>query len=253
MQNVSTSENSPPTGSPYFPLDTSRGRIRLAIMPPGSFEDDLVIRLQVENISEVPPYEALSYVWGQDTSPRKALINDVEVTMTANLDCALRNIRFRRKVSRIWVDALCTNQLDTSERGAQIQLMRQIYASADKVLIWLGPADGKVVNVVREIQSYKILPTSADALIDIFRRPWFRRVWVAHELALAKSDPWVYLGSSSLEWSFPCAYAQFLHGLEDAELELTLTDAAHLMLELDAMRTHGPKNGVLVINPSMTS
>ncbi|KAF3004767.1 hypothetical protein E8E13_001344 [Curvularia kusanoi] len=38
----------------------------------------------------------------------------------------------------LWADAICINQADLSERGDQVQLMREIYSNAMRVIIWLG-------------------------------------------------------------------------------------------------------------------
>ncbi|KAF2821313.1 HET-domain-containing protein, partial [Ophiobolus disseminans] len=187
--------------SPYSHLDTQKGQIRLAVLAPGSYDDVLVIRLQTDNLFEIiaPDYEALSYVWGQDLSTQKALVNDIAVTITANLDCALRHLRYQYKHRTLWIDALCINQADALERNAQVQLMNRIYPSASMVVIWLGPADRDDVEAIEKIKASR--PPSSTSLLRICERPWFYRVWVAQELALAHSDPVVYLGLSHLSWT----------------------------------------------------
>jgi hypothetical protein len=40
--------------------------------------------------------------------------------------------------SYLWIDALCINQKDEEEKTAQVTMMRQIYETADTVLVWLG-------------------------------------------------------------------------------------------------------------------
>jgi len=99
MQNVSRSGSPPPTGSPYSHLDTDQGQIRLAILAPGSYDDVLDLRLRIEKLEEdnAPEYEALSYVWGQDTSPQQARVNGTPMNITENLDCALRHLRYQDK------------------------------------------------------------------------------------------------------------------------------------------------------------
>lgn len=44
-------------------------------------------------------------------------------------------------VSYFWADAICINQQDIKERTQQVQLMGQIYGSAETVYSWLGPRD----------------------------------------------------------------------------------------------------------------
>lgn len=38
----------------------------------------------------------------------------------------------------IWIDAICINQADLDKRCEQVQPMKDIYSSAEEVLIWLG-------------------------------------------------------------------------------------------------------------------
>lgn len=37
-------------------------------------------------------------------------------------------------------------------------------------------------------------------LARILERPWFRRVWVVQEFVLARNDPMIYVGASSIPW-----------------------------------------------------
>ncbi|KAK4971290.1 hypothetical protein LTR42_007016 [Elasticomyces elasticus] len=119
-----------PTGqSLYRPLEVARREIRVFhLLPrwPGT-----AVRCQLHTVSldhEVAPmYEALSYTWGAATE------------VTDNLWTALNGLRHRSIWSRkIWVDAVCINQLDLAERGSQVALMRDIYSSAERVNVWLG-------------------------------------------------------------------------------------------------------------------
>ena len=56
----------------------------------------------------------------------------------ADLVLAFRHMRDPETDLVLWVDALCINQLDTTERSRQVALMGQIYSECAQVLIWLG-------------------------------------------------------------------------------------------------------------------
>jgi len=43
--------------------------------------------------------------------------------------------------AHLWVDALCINQYDLSEKSLQVGMMGAIYESAERVLVWLGPRE----------------------------------------------------------------------------------------------------------------
>lgn len=131
----------------YTPINSNAGDIRLLELRPGSYEDALVIRITASNVSNglETPYEVLYYAWGTIDASRKAHIwNGSKVawiSMTNNLDIALRHLRLKHAVRTLWIDALSINQDNFRERNHQIQLMGQIYSRAAKVIVWLGPVD----------------------------------------------------------------------------------------------------------------
>jgi hypothetical protein len=48
-------------------------------------------------------------------------------------------MRFKDSVRLLWADALCINQEDLLERAHQVNIMKNIFQRASRVLIWLGP------------------------------------------------------------------------------------------------------------------
>lgn len=61
------------------------------------------------SIGDAPPYEALSYVWGSSTPSVEILCNGQVIEIGPELSYALRRLRLRDSVCRIWADALCIN------------------------------------------------------------------------------------------------------------------------------------------------
>jgi hypothetical protein len=55
-----------------------------------------------------------------------------------NLYLAMLHLRSSTHVLPLWVDAICINQVDMSERNAQVAMMSFIYTRAQKVVAWLG-------------------------------------------------------------------------------------------------------------------
>ena len=51
----------------------------------------------------------------------------------------------------LWVDAICINQEDQTEKGHQVSQMRDIYKGADEVLIWLGPSNDDIDSLLDAI------------------------------------------------------------------------------------------------------
>ncbi|KAL2068382.1 hypothetical protein VTL71DRAFT_16480 [Oculimacula yallundae] len=112
--------------------------IRLLTLLRGSEPDVVKCTLQVTKLADAPPYEALSYVWGDPDPPDYIMCNGHRKSVTPNLGSALKHLRFRDRDRLMWIDALCINQNDLVERSSQVRLMRDIYSRPWRVLVWLG-------------------------------------------------------------------------------------------------------------------
>ncbi|PMD46045.1 HET-domain-containing protein [Hyaloscypha variabilis F] len=95
--------------------------------------------LEAVNWKDKPPYVALSYTWGDPTLLKTVLVNGQTLEITVNLHEALRQLQTDQPV-RLWVDAICINQKDDSEKNDQVKQMKEIYKDATAVFAWLGPA-----------------------------------------------------------------------------------------------------------------
>ncbi|KAI1136855.1 HET-domain-containing protein [Hypoxylon sp. FL0543] len=208
----------------YSPLDPNLREIRVLILHPGNFEDPLRVSIEARSLDSSAAYNALSYVWGDATSaghPGNTIrINEHDFPVTANLRAALRHLRPAGAADPItlWVDAVCINQADLDERRRQVSMMRDIYASAEQVIIWLGEADDESDLVFDALpmlaarshrpggeldeellRATRLCSGFFSGLMD--QRPWFSRVWIIQELAMAKQDPLVVCERKSVTWS----------------------------------------------------
>lgn len=94
------------------------------------------------------------------------------------------------------MDAICINQRNLKERNHQVQQMRAIYSKAALVLVWFSASNEKSdaamdylegqtdVALICENSATLRINTKA-GLRDIFARPWWSRMWVVQEVALA--------------------------------------------------------------------
>lgn len=88
-------------------------------------------------------YTAVSYAWGTpefteclevaSSSSGKSMMK-----ITPIVDTMLRHLRSPSKTRFLWVDAICFNQSDESEKAHQVPQMGSIYKEAKDVRIWLG-------------------------------------------------------------------------------------------------------------------
>ena len=154
-------------------------------------------------------YTALSYVWGNPNETGSIYVDGCQVTITATLDAALRDLRDPSRVLRIWADALCIDQSNLDERNSQVGLMAQIYETAHHTVIHLGSLTESDQTVLRAAPSntdgaQSSFSTTANLITlaenGVLKRVWFTRVWVFQELILSK-DPWVQCGRLRARWT----------------------------------------------------
>lgn len=210
----------------YHALSTASREIRLLTLLPDGESEPLRCQLTTVSLASGANYNALSYVWGNSASstPESTiLLGSNRFSVTPNLHSALRHLRGLGSESLcLWVDAVCINQKETDERNQQVAMMRDIYASAAQVTIWLGESDEHsdfafdAMRAVADKRSWfwrgnpeeeaeqrsDVLKHCGDFFFSLeSSRPWFSRVWILQELAVAKGDPVVVCGYKSILWS----------------------------------------------------
>lgn len=110
-------------------------------------------KLHVVDLAHKPSFTALSYVWGDPTAQAVIWLSDEPLRVTKNAWEALNRLRTTFSPLRIWVDAICIDQTNASEKLRQIPLMSEIYSSAERVYIWLGEADKTTTKAMRHLRS----------------------------------------------------------------------------------------------------
>ncbi|KAF7196583.1 hypothetical protein HII31_01953 [Pseudocercospora fuligena] len=118
-----------------------RPKIRLLSLWPGSGEDPLLGHLDTYELDQAPLFEALSYCWGRVDPSYTINISSEKLEVTENLKLALFRLRNSDAVRRLWIDGICINQQDATEKTAQVKLMRDIYQKAHRTVVWLGEED----------------------------------------------------------------------------------------------------------------
>lgn len=206
-------------------------QFRILVLEPGKDDDKVSCHLVNVVLSWRTRYEALSYTWGDPTITEEITFNGHRKHVTANLQVALRYLRYEDRQRILWVDALCINQDDIDERESQVQMMGSIYSSARQVLIWLGEETGEVkgaFQVMKRLEAsfaalhskryvsnrVPLLDSTLEALfptsmlgpnfewkpvIGLLQRPWFQRTWIIQE-AILPSRATVICGHTVMPW-----------------------------------------------------
>lgn len=171
------------------PLDSTIQEIRLLeILLDDSDSSPVAVKIHVVSLNDDPEFTALSYVWGDPNETKDISIRGKKLPVTINLEAALKEIRRSDRHmcegrprssssvpsknkdgsnvvlgTRIWIDALCINQLDDLEKSLQVRKMDQIYRRATQVFIWLGESDpetskgpGQIKAIAAQAREHRI-------------------------------------------------------------------------------------------------
>lgn len=126
----------------YSALDSATpDAFRFLSLRPGCFEEPIECTLaQERHCCPRQPYEALSYAWGNPALTVEISADESQFWITRNLEQALRHLRPKSGGAEriLWIDAICIDQSNLLECNNQVGAMQQIYANAERVVIWLG-------------------------------------------------------------------------------------------------------------------
>ena len=96
--------------------------IRILELQAGNYDDLIVCELKVVTLStSVNQYEALSYVWrmpGGDGTQMNIQVNGGSLEVGPSLHCALQFLRYSDRARLLWVDTICINQSNSTERSS---------------------------------------------------------------------------------------------------------------------------------------
>ncbi|GAB1317419.1 hypothetical protein MFIFM68171_07629 [Madurella fahalii] len=144
------------------------------------------------------------------------------ILISTSLRDALRKLRSKSEAVRLWVDALCINQGDNAEKGTQLLLMQRIYHAASEVCMWLGVEDESTISALELVRTLDAIRATKPHLspqdmhnyagamrslglppfpspkwkdlMQLFARPYFRRIWIVQEIVAAGLLSKLYCG-----------------------------------------------------------
>ncbi|KAL8770223.1 MAG: hypothetical protein Q9209_004065 [Squamulea sp. 1 TL-2023] len=206
----------------------------LNILPPITQSDEEIIcELSWKSLYNAPKYEALSYTWGTTAQDQPIQIRTISsqflpsssptteiVHVTKHLRAALLRLRQNTVSRRVWIDQLCIDQNNITEKNAQVKLMADIYQRAQQTVVWLGESDmldvdKEAIISATERMNFRPLEREYSTLEDqdiltdligfkaqgdahsigqrrrgilagLLNRPWFTRAWVYQEVVVAQ-------------------------------------------------------------------
>lgn len=224
-------------------------RFRLvSILPAPEISTPIQCTISTVNFANHPSYKALSYAWGgsrkvisykradgpiygdEESSEMTAnlqtiLVDGVETRVRPNLFAAMQHLRQSQSPITIWIDCLCMESDDMNRRGEWAIRVRDIYGSAEEVIVWLGPGDDRsdrAMSFLKEFWARR--PTLYDLgeylfgssttvpwtqICDLLRRDWWKRIWTLQEFCVAGRLS-VHCGNLSIPWCYLQEFTTFV-------------------------------------------
>ncbi len=165
-----------------------------------------------------PAYIALSYTWNNESPSVPIECNAKVFLITQTLRDALDIFHQPAYTGPpyVWCDGICIDQKNNEEKAQQVPLMGSIYSKAACVFIWLGPSGAytdalidqlpQLIEVMEKLQDKSQAAAISEALdlvarlgnhgdwgnhwvaiVELFERSWFQRLWTMQEVILAQN------------------------------------------------------------------
>lgn len=210
--------------------------------------NSLILRGEFVHVSLDDPkvqYKAISYCWGTDPLDQQFWVSHRNcIPMTPSLHSILQVLRSEGEQHLYWIDALCIDQSNKAEQTHQIRLMRNIFATAQHVIAFIGePSEDSDIamqflkrlelslsglNLMRgngllhqvdenldmnmqtlvQMDLTRYPSVGWSALKNLLLRPWFQRSWCIQECVVAQ-DVILRCGAETVKWE-ELAYAMGL-------------------------------------------
>lgn len=211
--------------------------IRLLRLYPSPISRVIRCHMEHHSLDNAPQYEAISYNWGDSSRIQRILVDECWLKVTQNAYDALYNRSFYARTRHVWIDSVCIDQNDLTEKSKQVRLMTNIYERASRVIVFLGDRPdahmthdvlveldrrrkwyGDSVLGQRLYREYIQQETSPrwQAFLNLLDQPWFERIWVLQEVAVAKTVHAIY-GNRYIDWETLVELLRMFIGEQSAE------------------------------------
>lgn len=181
---------------------------QLRVLRPISTVNERILKFEILDVprGSAPLYTAVSYSWGEGRPSEVIFVNGKAFYVSVTLWSCLHYLSLHAKVAiwtHIWVDAICINQNNVTEKNSQVRLMDETYQRATCVSVWLG-----LVPVVDQWRTSTLEPTRTfdvesfewvDYITELANRHYWRRVWVVQEFLLGGNVE-IYCGGNRIDW-----------------------------------------------------
>ncbi|ERF75158.1 hypothetical protein EPUS_06198 [Endocarpon pusillum Z07020] len=246
----------------YSPLP--QGYIRL-LQAKHRCNGAVLYEFQSKLLDESLRFRAISYTWGSPALTQSITCNGQKLLITRSVFELLSSAVISSLCDElpIWIDAICINQRDDTEKAHQVRNMDTLYSLAEEVILWLGPpssdsdlamdticalSEKKGVisrkNLSQFARSGEVLEKCGlagageevrSALGSLLYREWFRRLWIFQEVVLARKGQ-IVCGSKVLPWDDFSSATSALARLQVHQFSIIYPDVVAGLRGLEAIQ-----------------
>ncbi|KUI69862.1 Heterokaryon incompatibility protein 6, OR allele [Cytospora mali] len=174
--------------------------IRLVTVNPDPEDGKIACTVHSFGGNLCPEYVALSYLWGDPTPKHTIYVNGLPRKIHENLWHFFHRAWRNEATEYFWIDSICLDQDNHSERNEQVQRMGDIYSQAHHVLSWIGESasGAEALLTLAEFGQHSLWldepldPSSPaafqvrDALSQLMEETYWERVWIFQEIICAR-------------------------------------------------------------------
>ncbi|OBT98355.1 hypothetical protein VE01_03036 [Pseudogymnoascus verrucosus] len=199
----------------------------------------------------MPEYEVLSSTWGDKTQQAEitvvnaanALEEHSKIEMQFDLADAIRQLRLTDRTRTLWVDMICIDHNNKSEKAMQAKCIGRVYALASVVIVWLSHRGdsaalgletlAKLGGEIQYTMDDFCFPTPQTTypewvkentappftivewigVVDLLRLAWFQQRWSWQEIQLGNRNRVMICGESARSWATVRRAIMALYGL----------------------------------------
>ena len=201
----------------------------LEILPSSRSSKHINCRIRIVPFGSID-YDAVSYCWGAPKITKSIFIQRKRLRIRTNIFHFLKLLAAQRYRGQLWIDAICINQDDVTEKNHQVKAMGKIYSQARCVKVWLGrsvcTSPKSVRCLIDSMQQSRLIapdviagtpmePTAESAewrnhckaVEQILDCDYWSRIWIVQELYLARQKT-LHFNTVTVDWEvfIACIY-----------------------------------------------
>lgn len=144
-----------------------------------------LIKCKLDIVPLASDHICLSYRWNTAGERKAIKVNGAKFYVYSNVWDFLFMAREKYPGRKFWIDAICINQANVSEKNHQVPQMGRIYTQASQIIVWLWPTSEATQNAMSLVEE-RVLPIML--VPQKAGEPWYFLKWPALPILLSMRD-----------------------------------------------------------------